>query len=548
MVKGGNKVSSVRDTIAEALGAAMESLGLRIDPSLFVVERPARIEHGEFSTNVAMVAAKQLGEQPRLLAERICGYLDKNPVKYQYRLEIAGPGFVNFFLEYGYLYEELKQVVDLGEELFALSDAGGGERVMLEFCSANPTGPLHVGNGWWASYGDALARLLRRCGYAVSTEYYVNDTGGQIRRLGESLLARRAGREVDEEGYQGDYVKELAAGYSGPDDVVAAGKWAAERNLQTIRNSLDKLGIHFDVWFSQASIEESGAVEEIMGILDSKGLIVEEDSKKIFLSTRFGDSRDRYLVKAEGDFTYLAGDIAYHYNKFVVRDFQRVIDIFGADHHGQVASLKAAMDAVGVGSEKLEILLGQMVSLLTGSDRIKFSKRKGNLIPLDDLVDELGPAATRLLSLSTSIDRATSVDLDKVKAESMDNPVYYIQYAHARMASIERVRDQRGISLPAISEVDFSLLVHPRELALMRELMTLPEIVEEAGLERAPYKIANWLKEFSGLFHSFYHDCYVISDAVEIELTYARLYLVSGCKVAIRVALSLLGVEALEQM
>ena len=542
------KVNGVRDRIAEALGAATESMGLEIDPTLFVVERPARIEHGEFSTNVAMVAAKRVGGNPRLLAEGICGYLNEHPIRHQERLEIAGPGFINFFLDYGYLHEELAQAVVKGEESFALSGVGGGERVLLEFCSANPTGPLHVGNGWWASYGDALARLLRRCGYAVSTEYYVNDTGGQIRRLGESLLARRAGREVEEQGYQGDYVKELAAEYSGPEDVVAAGKWAAERNLETIKISLDKLGIRFDVWFSQASIEESGAVEEILDLLDSKGLIAEEDSKKIFLSTRFGDSRDRYLVKAEGDFTYLAGDIAYHYNKFVVRGFQRVIDIFGADHHGQVASLKAAMDAVGVGSEKLEILLGQMVSLLSGSDRLKFSKRKGNLIPLEDLVDDLGPAATRLLSLSTSIDRATSVDLDKVKAESMDNPVYYIQYAHARMASIERVRDQRGIILPAITDVDLSLLVHPRELALMRELMSLPEVVEEAGLDRAPYKIANWLKDFSGLFHSFYHDCYVISDAVEIELTYARLYLVAGCKVAIRVALSLLGVEALEQM
>lgn len=541
-------MSSVRDRIAAALCAAMESLGLETEPSLFVVERPARLEHGEFSTNVAMVAAKRFGEKPRPLAEKICSYLNENPVRYQQRLEIAGPGFINFYLEFGYLHDELIQVIDLGEESFALSRVGAGEKVLLEFCSANPTGPLHVGNGWWASYGDSLARLLRRCSYEVSTEYYVNDTGGQIRRLGESLLARRAGREVEEEGYQGDYVKELAGDYSGPEDVEAAGRWAADKNLETIRNSLDKLGIQFDMWFSQASIEESGAVQNILDLLDSKGVIVEEDNKKIFLSTRFGDTRDRYLTKAEGDFTYLAGDIAYHYNKFVVRGFQRVIDIFGADHHGQVASLKAATDVIGVGSQHLEILLGQMVSLLSGNDRLKFSKRKGTLIPLEELVDELGPAATRLLSLSTSIDRATSVDVEKVKAQSMDNPVYYIQYAHARMASIERVRDQRGIVMPDISEVDLSLLVHPRELALLREMMVFPQIVEEAGLERAPYKIVNWLKEFSGLFHSFYHDCYVISDGVEMELTYARLYLVASCKIAVRVALSLLGVEALEQM
>jgi len=541
-------VSGARETIIDALCGAADYLDLKVESTEFVVERPARLEHGEYSTNIAMVSAKLLGEKPRSVAEKICAYLAENPIKYQQRVEIAGPGFINLFLDYGYLHDELAQTVRLGEESFALSKVGAGEKVMLEFCSANPTGPLHVGNGWWASYGDALARLLRRCGYQVSTEYYVNDTGGQIRRLGESLLARRAGREVEEEGYQGDYVTDMAAHYSGPEDIVAAGTWAAERNLATIRNSLDKLGIHFDVWFSQASIEESGAVQEILDMLDAQGLIVEEGNKRILLSTRFGDSRDRYLVKEEGDFTYLAGDIAYHYNKFVVRGFQRVIDIFGADHHGQVASLKAAMDAIGIGSERLEILLGQMVSLLSGSDRLKFSKRKGNLIPLEDLVDELGPSATRLLSLSTSIDRATSVDVEKVKAQSMDNPVYYIQYAHARMASIERVRDQRGIVMPDLADIDLSLLIHQRELALLRQITSLPEVVEEAGLERAPYKIVNWLKEFSGLFHSFYHDCYVISDAVELELTYARLYLVAGCKIAIRVALSLLGVEALEQM
>ena len=541
-------MSGARETIIDALCGAADYLDLKVESTEFVVERPARLEHGEYSTNIAMVSAKLLGEKPRSVAEKICAYLAENPIKYQQRVEIAGPGFINLFLDYGYLHDELAQTARLGEESFALSKVGAGEKVMLEFCSANPTGPLHVGNGWWASYGDALARLLRRCGYQVSTEYYVNDTGGQIRRLGESLLARRAGREVEEEGYQGDYVTEMAAHYSGPEDIVAAGTWAAEKNLATIRNSLDKLGIHFDVWFSQASIEESGAVQEILDMLDAQGLIAEEGNKRILLSTRFGDSRDRYLVKEEGDFTYLAGDIAYHYNKFVVRGFQRVIDIFGADHHGQVASLKAAMDAIGIGSEHLEILLGQMVSLLSGSDRLKFSKRKGNLIPLEDLVDELGPSATRLLSLSTSIDRATSVDVEKVKAQSMDNPVYYIQYAHARMASIERVRDQRGIVMPDLADVDLSLLVHPRELALLRQITELPEVVEEAGLERAPYKIVNWLKEFSGLFHSFYHDCYVISDAVELELTYARLYLVAGCKIAIRVALSLLGVEALEQM
>ena len=538
----------VREAIEETLSSALVHLGVNPDHVQFVVERPQRLEHGEFSTNLAMVAAKSVGENPRSFAEKLCQYLMDNPVDYQEKVEIAGPGFINFYLNYRYLHNELIQVLALGEDQFAKSDLGAHEKVILEFCSANPTGPLHVGNGWWASYGDALARLLRRCGYQVSTEYYVNDTGGQIRRLGESLLARRAGKEVNEDGYQGEYVSVLSETYDGPEEVLEAGKWAAEKNLETIRESLEKLGIHFNVWYSQASIEESGAVQEIVELLEAKGLVVDQDGKKLFLSTKFGDSRDRFLTKSDGDFTYLAGDIAYHYNKLVIRGFDRAIDIFGADHHGQVASLKAAMEALEIGASRLEIILGQMVSLLSGSDRLKFSKRKGNLIPLGDLVDDLGPSATRILSLSTSIDRATSVDIDKVTAESMDNPVYYIQYAHARMASIERVRDQKGIIVPEISKINLSLLSHPRELALLREMRMLPEIVEEAAKERAPFKVANWLKEFSGLFHSFYHDCYVISDSVDLELTYARLALVAGCKLALRVALSLLGVEALERM
>lgn len=538
----------VREGITKSLTSAIAHFGIDPDSVSFVVERPARLEHGEFSTNLALVASKLIGENPRAFAEKICEYLLDNPVQFQEKVEIAGPGFINFFLNYQYLHEELAQVVSLGESSFASSDVGAGEKVVLEFCSANPTGPLHVGNGWWASYGDALARVMRRCGYQVSTEYYVNDTGGQIRRLGESLLARKAGKEVDEEGYQGEYVKHLAERYHGADDILAAGTWAAEQNLETIRTSLDKLGIDFDVWYSQASIEESGAVKEIVDLLSSKGLVIDQDGKKLFLSSQFGDTRDRYLTKSEGDYTYLAGDIAYHFNKLVVRGFERAIDIFGADHHGQVASLKAAMQALGIGANKLEIILGQMVSLQAGDEKLKFSKRKGNLIPLEDLVDDLGPAATRILSLSTSIDRSTSVDIDKVTSESMDNPVYYIQYAHARMASIERVKMERGIELPQLDQVKLSLLVHPRELALLRELRVLPDVVEESALERAPYKIVNWLKEFSGLFHSFYHDCYVISDSVEIELTYARLYLVAACKIGVRVALSLLGVEPLERM
>ena len=263
-------------------------------------------------------------------------------------VEVAGPGFVNFRLDDGWLHDALAAVLAEGEEGYARPDVGHGEKVQVEFISANPTGPIHVGNGWWGSYGDALARVLDRSGHVVSREYYVNDTGGQIRTLGRSLLARHKGEEVPEGGYQGQYVTELAAAYDGPDDETAAGRWAAERILERIKATLDSVGIVFDEWYSQASIEESGAVDETIALLDAKGLVFEEDGATWFRSTELGDTRDRVLRKANGDATYLAGDLAYHRDKFLVRGFDRVIDVFGADHHGQVASLMAGVEALGV--------------------------------------------------------------------------------------------------------------------------------------------------------------------------------------------------------
>jgi arginyl-tRNA synthetase len=465
------------------------------------------------------------------------------------KLEIAGPGFINVFLAPTHLHELMIEVRGEGREDFARHDFGRDVRMQLEFVSANPTGPLHIGNGWWASYGDALGRVLERCSFEVSREYYVNDTGGQIRTLGASILARRSGEDVPEGGYLGEYVIEQASRYRGPEDITEAGRWAAEENLAEIKRSLERLNINFDSWFSQASIEESGAVAEVVDLLEKRGALFEDGAALWLRSTQWGDSRDRVLRKSNGDYTYLAGDIAYHFNKFVVRAFDSVIDIFGADHHGQVASMNAAMTALGIDVDRLEIRLGQIVSLEVGDQTLKFSKRAGTAVSLDWLVDEVGPAVTRLLALSSSLDRASTINLADAKERSMENPAYYIQYAHARMCALDRMREERQVpATTALGADDLGVLIHPREIRLMREIVALPDVVRVAARERAPHRVTTWLKGLAAAFHGFYHDCPVLVVDNSEALVSARLYLVETARVAITVGLDLLGVDAPEEM
>ncbi len=439
----------------------------------------------------------------------------------------------------------LHDVVATGTDGYAVTAIGGNEKVMIEFVSANPTGPVHVGNGWFASYGDALGRVMTRNGYAISREYYVNDTGGQIRKLGASMLAHVHGEPVPEDGYPGQYVADLAAKYDGPDDVTEAGRWAAEQVLAGIRATMESIHIHYDVWFSQASIEDSSAVADTIALLDAKGVIYEEDGALWIRTADHGDPREkRVLRKSNGDYTYIAGDIAYHYDKFVLRGFDRVIDVWGSDHQSQVGSLKAAMGILGIDRDRLECRLGQMVSLAGA----KMSKRAGNVVDLDDLVSEIGPDATRLLSLQTSIDQAVTIDLDKVRSQSKDSPVYYVQYAHTRIASIGRVAAERGVERAPLADADLSLLVHERETELLRSLEELPDVMGMACADRAPHKVATWVRELADRFHGFYHDCYVMGDGVSPELTQARLWLVEAARIGFAIGLEVLGVSAPESM
>ena len=542
-------MAPIRTVLAEAVADALGALGspgaLEIQAADVHLERPARREHGDWSTNAAITRAKAAGRPPRQLADQLQAELTLRSPPHVSRIDVAGPGFVNFHLDDGWLHDVLTDVVAGGEAGYARPDLSHGETVQIEFVSANPTGPIHVGNGWFASYGDAVGRILERCGWAVTREYYVNDTGGQIRKLGASVLARRNGEPLPDGGYPAGFIKGLAAAYDGPDDVVAAGRWAAERTVGYIRLQLAEIHVDYDEWMSQASIEESPAMDETAAILERTGFTFEEDGALWLRTAEHGDPREkRVLRRSDGDWTYLAGDLTYHRIKFTDRGFDRVIDVWGADHQGQVASLKAGMAALGIDPDRLEIRLGQMISLAGG----KMSKRAGNAVDLDDLVDDIGPDAMRLLSLVSSIDQATTIDLDRVRAESRESPVYYVQMAYARIAGISREAEKRQVERRPLDTVDLTLLTHARELDLLRTLSELPEVVAEAGRDRAPHKVTTWVRELADRFHGFYHDCYVLHPDVPDELTQARLWLVEAARIGFSIGLGLLGVTAPEKM
>ncbi|HMK11913.1 MAG TPA: arginine--tRNA ligase [Acidimicrobiales bacterium] len=534
----------IRDDLAAAVRASLAALGVE-PPSEIVLERPRVAEHGDWSTNVALATAKAAGRNPRELANELATQLRTAQIPHVEAVDVAGPGFVNFRLRDTWLHEVLRDVVAGGTEGYAKPDIGHGEKVMVEFVSANPTGPLHVGNGWFASYGDALARLFERTGHSVFREYYVNDTGGQVRRFGASVLARKHGQPVPADGYPGQYVADLGARYDGPDDVTEAGRWGAEHVLDDIKATLERINIGFDEWYSQASIEESGAVAEAIDELRAKGLIFDREGATWLRTEDFGDPRkERVLIKSNGDVTYLGGDVAYHRNKFFVRGYDRVIDVWGADHQAQVPSLIAAMEALGVPRGQLEVKIGQMVSLASG----RMSKRLGNTVDLSELIDDIGPDATRLLTLLSSVDSAPTIDLDVIREQSRENPVYYVQYAHARIASINRVAAERGVERRPLATTDLSLLVHERELDLLRTLFELPDVMVAALEERAPHKVTTWVRELADRFHGFYHDCYVMGEGVSDELTQARLWLVEAVRIGLAIGLDVLGVHAPDAM
>jgi arginyl-tRNA synthetase len=538
----------IRDDLRAAIGRALTRVGLP-EPADGIGLDPARSrEHGDWASNVAMQLAKVAGEPPRSVAQKIKDALEADAVPHLSRVDIAGPGFLNLFLAPTWLDDVLRTVVAEGDR-YGRSNELAGRRINLEFVSANPTGPLHAGGGRWVAVGDAIANLLAAQGAGVHREYYLNDAGAQLDKFRDSLVARYHGQKPAEDGYHGHYLIEMADEMRAElgDDVTpeAACEWGYRRVVQSLHDDLARVGVHFDTWFSERTLHERGDVADVLEQLTANGHVYEKDGARWFRSTEFGDQRDRVLVRSDGSTTYLTNDLAYHRDKFQ-RGFTHLVDIWGADHHGQVKSLQSGMEALGYAAGEPEIILGQFVKVVKDGQEVRMSKRTGNIVTLADILDEVDPDVARMTFLLQGIDTAQTFDLDIVTEQSRENPVYYVQYAHARIASIGRKADAAGVVRRPIAEVDLSLLRHEREEALLRALANYPDAIAEAADVRAPQKVSTWVRDFAAEFHGFYRDCKVLSD--DPDLTQARLWLTEACRIGLANALGVLGVHAPDEM
>ncbi|HVM12051.1 MAG TPA: arginine--tRNA ligase [Actinomycetota bacterium] len=544
--------------IRTAVEATAAELALDGPAPEIEILRPRQKEHGDYATGVALaLAAGAGGRNPRAIAEALLRHLP--PADFVDRAEVAGPGFINFFVTHGWLHGVVEQVRRLGGD-YGRVDVGAGERVLVEFVSANPTGPLHVGTGRNAAVGDALARVLAFAGYEVSREYYVNDAGSQMELFGASVEARyleHFGRpaEVPERGYHGAYVRELAAAIAQdlgdePLDMPAPErrrKLAEEgmaRALEGIRGTLERFGVRFDTWFRESTLHETGRVQQALELLRERDLAYEAEGALWFRAERFGDDKDRVLVRASGDPTYFAADTAYLRDKFA-RGFDHLIYVWGADHHGTVKRLEGAATAFGYEVDRVEFILTQLVSLYRDAEPVRMSKRTGDIVTLDELVEEVGPDAARYTLLTRSVDSALDFDIEHVKRRSLDNPVYYVQYAHARIASVIRFAREQGVELGE-EEAPADLLTHETELDLMRKIAELPSLIRLVADGRAPHRLTRYAEEVAAGFHRFYTACRVVTE--DADLTRARLHLAAATRQVIANVLGLLGVSAPESM
>jgi arginyl-tRNA synthetase len=545
----------------QALARAAAAGALALDPDAIpepALERPRLAEHGDWATNVAMVLAKAAKAAPRAVAEAMVAHLEVPD--WVERVEVAGPGFVNVRLDQRWFAGLVRRVLAEGDA-FGAVDLGHGERVNVEFISANPTGPLHVGNARLAPTGDALANLLTVTGHKVEREYYINDAGGQYDRLGASveaaylsLLGRLA--EPPADGYKGDYVADLAVELQAeqgdaPADLDPAERrarithWAFRRMLDGIRQTLARLDIEFDVFFFEHTLHESGAIAEAIEDLRERGVVEERDGAVWLQTTRFGDDKDRPLVRSNGAPTYFGADAAYYRDKRR-RGFDRLIFLWGADHHGYVPRMRAVVRAFGDPDDTAEFHISQLVSLVRAGQPARMSKRAGEIATVDDLLDEVGKDAFRYTMLRFALDTPIEFDVEAVTRQSMDNPVYYVQYAHARISSVLRQGRETGFTPLPVEEADLGLLRHPMEAALLRRLAAFEELVLVAASQRAPHRLTRYAEDLAAAFHRFYAECRVLSD--DHALSSARWWLVNATRQVLANTLGLIGVDAPERM
>ncbi len=566
-----NRVKEIKELIRQEVLAALsraEKIGQLPagEPPAFAIDAPRDKNHGDFAVNIAMIMAKAAGKAPRVIAQIIVDHFAKE-LDWLDKLEIAGPGFLNFYLTPGYFHPVLTAVL-AEDQAYGSSDFGGGRKVQIEFVSANPTGLLHMGNARGAALGDSLGNVLSAAGFSVSREYYINDAGNQIENFGKSLEARYLellGEKIvfPEDGYQGEDITETAKlileregdrflhieSSLRREFMIQAG---LQEKLSAIRRSLENFGVHYDVWFSEQSLHDKGKIQETVNILGEKNLLCEKDGALWLKATAFGDEKDEVMVRASGVPTYFAGDIAYHRDKFE-RGFQTLIDIWGADHHGHVARMKGAMGALGYNPDDLEVILMQLVRLLRGDELVRMSKRSGQYITLDELMEEVGRDAARFFFVMRSADSQMDFDLNLAKSQSSENPVYYVQYAHARIHSLLKMAKEPllGDSLEGggnqpWSQADLSRLIHPAELELIRKLADLPEEIIQAAIDREPHRLPRYAMDLAALYHSFYTECRCLVE--DMPLRQARLLLSDATRIVLRNVLQLIGVSAPERM
>lgn len=566
---------SLESVLYQALKAAVEAGELPLNeipqPSL---ERPREEGHGDWACTIAMRLAKAAHMNPRAIAQAIVDHLPENNLVESF--EIAGPGFINLTLTNASFQAVVSEARQQGSD-FGKSELSEPCKVNLEYVSANPTGPMHVGHGRWAALGDAIARVMRHAGYSVDEEFYINDQGNQMNVFGNSVVVRYQqllGQDVEmpEACYGGAYIKDIAQAIidadgdkwldaNGDERLVAFRERGYAMMLDSVKDTLSTFGNNFDTWFSERSLfvaDENGETKQqrAFDVMNEKGLLFEAEGATFFRSTDYGDDKDRVLVKANGDLTYFMSDVAYHYDK-MQRGYDHLIDIWGADHHGYIQRCKAMMAAWGY-PDALEVVLGQLVNLLRDGEPVRMSKRTGEMVTFQELIDEVGVDATRYLMLSKSADQAIDFDIEVAKKQDSSNPVYYVQYAHARICSILRkAGEARGMNVESagieeivaelgLDDIDLSPLAHESELALMRKMADFSDLVAGAARDRAPFRLTHYAQELAGLFHSFYGNCHVLGEEESVEK--ARLALVDSTRIVLALSLDLLGVSAPERM
>jgi len=523
------------------------------------VEEPKAESHGDFSANISMVMASIQKMPPRKIAEEIIKNIN-DPDGIIDRTEIAGPGFINFFLN-RYSWHPVLREIHKQDTSYGALDIGKGKKIQVEFVSANPTGPLHVGHGRGAAVGDSIANILLFCGYSVEKEYYINDSGRQISTLGRSVFLRykelfEADVQFPEDCYQGDYVRDLAGkvkedkvdkllSMSEEEAISYCARFAADNILSEIKEDLESFGVVFDRWYSEQNLYDSGKVDRVINDFRKRKIIFEDDGALWFRTKDFGDEKNRVVVRNNGLTTYFASDIAYHQDKFD-RGFERVIDVWGADHHGYIPRVSAVIEALGYGGDKFNVILIQLVNLLREGEPVAMSTRAGEFVTLRDVINEVGSDAARFIFLTRHYESTLDFDLELAKKKTNDNPVYYVQYVHARISSIARKAQERGISDIVWSDAAISRLNEPEEIQLIKTMARYPEIVRCSAENMEPHRITYYLMNLASAFHAYYNKHRVLTD--EAELTLGRLYLVIAVKKIIRNGLSLLGVSAPEKM